>query len=144
MIFVGVGLFYMDGPTLRFQGDDQEGEFDLSPFEGAEVKSVAFHMALPHRPSDQRGFGSCFWRGDCPFEHHLSPHRMLTFDQSGVVNREGSIWKIGEHLFPFDALPGHRCLVAVAPAKIEPSPSGGVSLEDLSALRTALDRLKVR
>lgn len=143
-MLVGVGLFYEDGPILRFEGDDASGSLDLSPFDGVEIQVLAFHLAPSHRPADQRGLGSCYWREDCPFGHHLYPHRMLTFRETGVLTRSGDSWKVGEVPFPLSYLPGHRCIVAAVPVRWNPITPEGVNLEGLEQLRVALDQLKVR
>lgn len=147
-IFVGVGLFYMDGPTLRFQGDAQEGEFDLSSFEGQEVRALAFHTPLPHKPPDLPAFGACYWKSGCPFDHEAQPHRLLAFQSVGVVTHSSGVWRIGNDVFPLGALLGHKCLVAVCPTEWSPVASvgpEGVNLgEEIARLRAMLSSLKVR
>ena len=146
-ILVGVGLFYEDGPTLRFQGDEDSGALDLSPFLGNEARALVFHHPLPHRPSDLPGFGACFWRQGCPFGHDANPHRLLTFDATGSVTHDEGVWRVGGRRFPMEFLPGHRCLVAVCPTKWEPSPSlgpEGVSFSnEIARLRDVLNKIRM-
>jgi hypothetical protein len=146
-IFVGVGLFYEDGPTLRFVGDDESGVFDLSPFLGKDVRALVFHHPLPHRPSSEPGYGACHWRHGCPFGHGANPHRMLAFDATGIASKDDDGWRIGDRRFPFAFMPGHRCIVAVCPTKWEPaSPlsSEGVSFsQEIARLRDVLSKIRM-
>ena len=142
-IFVGIGLFYKDGPILRFEGSESSGELDLESFLGKEVRILAFHHPLPYYPKGLPGFGSCLWREGCPFGHGENPHNLLSFDATGILSKEEKTWRVGDRDLPTEAIPGHRCIVSVVPTKWDFS-SGGVNLEGLGQLRAVLDQIKAR